>query len=95
MWPAHVSVFPPHFLSHLIFPSLVQKLIPHLDRHLALPLLNHLTELDTPIFPLEQLQKAQYELAKGTNMIDYAEQLAGVVGETGQGESILNIVFDE
>lgn len=34
-----------------------QKLIPHLDRHLAIPLLNHLS--DIAIYPAEQLAKAQ------------------------------------
>jgi hypothetical protein len=37
----------------------VQTLIPNLDRHLALALLNHLTELDTPLYAIEELQKAQ------------------------------------
>ncbi|KAK6906317.1 eukaryotic translation initiation factor 3 subunit E [Kwoniella mangroviensis CBS 8507] len=53
--------------------DLTQKLIPHLDRHLAIPLLNHLS--DIAIFPAEQLAKAQYDLVKGTNMVDYVEQL--------------------
>ncbi|WWD20809.1 eukaryotic translation initiation factor 3 subunit E [Kwoniella shandongensis] len=53
--------------------DLTQKLIPHLDRHLAIPLLNHLS--DIAIFPAEQLAKAQYDLAKGTNMVDYIEGL--------------------
>lgn len=64
--------------------------MPHLDRHLALPLLNHLTELDTPLFPVEQITKAQYDLAKGTNMIDYVQQLAeqvkGMPGVENSGE---------
>jgi translation initiation factor 3 subunit E len=38
-----------------------------------------LAELDPVIYPVEQVQKAQYELAKGTNLIDYAEQLADQV----------------
>lgn len=63
--------------------DLTQTLIPYLDRHLALPLLNHLTELDPPVFDLNQVQKAQYDLAKGTNMIDYAEQLGQQVKAAG------------
>lgn len=63
-------------MSEFVQYDLTQTLIPHLDRHLALALLNHLTELDTPLYSIEQLQKAQYELVKGTNMIDYAKQLA-------------------
>ncbi|KAL7420863.1 eukaryotic translation initiation factor 3 subunit E [Cryptotrichosporon argae] len=50
--------------------DLTQKLIPHLDRHLAIPLLDHLADVGT--FPAEQVSKAQYELVKGTNMVDYA-----------------------
>ncbi|KZS96041.1 eukaryotic translation initiation factor 3, subunit 6 [Sistotremastrum niveocremeum HHB9708] len=50
--------------------DLTQKMVPFLDRHLAFPLLAHLSE--TGLFPDEQVRAAQYELAKGTNMIDYA-----------------------
>ena len=50
--------------------DLSQTLIPYLDRHLAFPLLAHLTE--TALFPEDQVRAAQYELAKGTNMVDYA-----------------------
>ncbi|KIJ53523.1 hypothetical protein M422DRAFT_64535 [Sphaerobolus stellatus SS14] len=53
--------------------DLTQTVIPYLDRHLAFPLLTHLTE--TSIFPVEQLIKAQYELTKGTNMVDYSVNL--------------------
>ena len=34
-----------------------QILIPHLDRHLAIPLLTHLSE--TSLFPAEQVARAQ------------------------------------
>jgi translation initiation factor 3 subunit E len=37
--------------------DLTAKLIPYLDRHLAIPLLSHLT--DTGLFPAQQLAKAQ------------------------------------
>lgn len=50
--------------------DLTQKIIPYLDRHLAFPLLDYLYE--TNAFPEEQLWAAQYQLAQGTNMIDYA-----------------------
>ncbi|TIC48208.1 hypothetical protein E3Q05_04290 [Wallemia mellicola] len=53
--------------------DLTTRLIPFLDRHLALPLLNYLTDLD--IYNQNQLQSAQYELVKGTNMVDYASQI--------------------
>jgi len=49
--------------------DLTQRLIPYLDRHLAFPLLSFLLEND--IFPSDQIIKAQYELAKETNMVDY------------------------
>ncbi|EJD45672.1 eukaryotic translation initiation factor 3, subunit 6 [Auricularia subglabra TFB-10046 SS5] len=53
--------------------DLTQTIIPYLDRHLALPLLAHLVE--TGVFPAEQVRQAQYEVAKGTNMVDYAVSL--------------------
>ncbi|KAG1905511.1 eIF3 subunit 6 N terminal domain-containing protein [Suillus fuscotomentosus] len=53
--------------------DLSKTIIPYLDRHLAFPLLAHLVE--TSLFPVEQVQAAQYELAKGTNMLDYAVSL--------------------
>lgn len=53
--------------------DLSKTIIPYLDRHLAFPLLAHLVE--TSLFPVEQVQAAQYELAKGTNMVDYAISL--------------------
>jgi translation initiation factor 3 subunit E len=53
--------------------DLSKTIIPYLDRHLAFPLLAHLTEIS--IFPIEEVQAAQYELAKGTNMVDYAVNL--------------------
>ncbi|KAF7790196.1 hypothetical protein EIP86_001148 [Pleurotus ostreatoroseus] len=53
--------------------DLTQTIIPYCDRHLVFPLLAHLVEND--FFPTEQVQAAQYELAKGTNMVDYAVSL--------------------
>lgn len=53
--------------------DLSKTIIPYLDRHLAFPLLARLSE--TLLFPVEQVQAAQYELAKGTNMVDYAVSL--------------------
>nr|ODN96774.1 eukaryotic translation initiation factor 3 subunit E [Cryptococcus depauperatus CBS 7855] len=58
--------------------DLTQKLIPHLDRHLAIPLLTHLYEIE--LYPADQLVKAQYDLAKGTNMVDYVEQFHAQLG---------------
>jgi translation initiation factor 3 subunit E len=53
--------------------DLSKTIIPYLDRHLVFPLLAHLVEVS--IFPAEDVQAAQYELAKGTNMVDYAVAL--------------------
>ena len=53
--------------------DLSKTLIPYLDRHLSFPLLAHLGE--TGLFPAEEVTIAQYELAKGTNMFDYAKSL--------------------
>ncbi|KAJ3833713.1 eukaryotic translation initiation factor 3 subunit 6 [Lentinula raphanica] len=53
--------------------DLSKTLIPYLDRHLSFPLLAHLVE--TGVFPADEVQVAQYELAKGTNMFDYAVSL--------------------
>ena len=53
--------------------DLTAKLIPHLDRHLAFPLLDH--HYESNLFPEEQIWVAQYELAQGTNMIDFAQEI--------------------
>lgn len=53
--------------------DLSKKIISYLDRHLAFPLLAHLAE--TNIFAVSDVQVAEYELAKGTNMFDYAQSL--------------------
>ncbi|KAF9447013.1 eukaryotic translation initiation factor 3, subunit 6, partial [Macrolepiota fuliginosa MF-IS2] len=53
--------------------DLSKTVIPYLDRHLSFPLLTHLSE--TQLFPVEEVTQAQYELAKGTNMFDYAVTL--------------------
>lgn len=45
----------------LLTPS--QKLIPQLDRHLAIPLVNYLA--DSEIFPAAQVTKAQCVLMRG------------------------------
>ena len=53
--------------------DLSQKIIPYLDRHLAFPLLAYLTE--TGLFSAEEVQVAQFELARKTNMVDFAVNL--------------------
>lgn len=63
--------------------DLTKTIIPYLDRHLVFPLLNHL--LETSLFPVEDVISAQYELAKSTNMVDYAVGLyAQVNGEDAE-----------
>lgn len=53
--------------------DLLQKLIPHLDRHLVFPLLEFISsqEDEAP----EEITKAKYELLKQTNMTDYVANL--------------------
>lgn len=53
--------------------DLTRNLVPNLDKHLAFPLLDHLYESN--LFPEEQIWSAQYELAQGTNMIDFAQEI--------------------
>ena len=53
--------------------DLTRTIIPYLDRHLVFPLLTHLHE--SALFAPEQVAAAQYELAKGTNMVDYIVSL--------------------
>ncbi|KAI9452791.1 eukaryotic translation initiation factor 3 subunit 6 [Lactarius psammicola] len=53
--------------------DLTKTIIPYLDRHLVFPLLTHLQE--SGLFGQEQVAAAQYELAKGTNMVDYIVSL--------------------
>jgi len=53
--------------------DLSKTIIPYLDRHLVFPLLAHLEEI--PIFPKTEVNIAQYELARGTTMFDYAVSL--------------------
>ena len=53
--------------------DLTSTIIPYLDRHLVFPLLSHLHE--NGLFASEQVAAAQYELAKGTNMVDYIVSL--------------------
>ncbi|KAJ7590918.1 eukaryotic translation initiation factor 3 subunit 6 [Mycena floridula] len=53
--------------------DLSTTIISYLDRHLAFPLLAHL--VDQGLYPQAEVEAAQYELAMGTNMFDYAENL--------------------
>lgn len=67
------KTLPPIFYQKMAEYDLTKTIIPYLDRHFAFPLLAHLVETET--FPVEEVQAAQYELAKGTNMVDYAVNL--------------------
>lgn len=49
--------------------DLTSSLISNLDRHLALPLIDHLD--DRNAFPHEELLQAKLELLKSTNMVNY------------------------
>jgi len=49
--------------------DLTRTIFPYLDRRLVFPLLSHLHE--SGLFSPEQVATAQYELAKGANMVDY------------------------
>ncbi|KAI9659243.1 MAG: eukaryotic translation initiation factor 3 subunit E [Trizodia sp. TS-e1964] len=53
--------------------DLLPKLIPHLDRHLILPLLEFIGEQDNNPFP--DIKRTKYELFKQTNMTDYVAHL--------------------
>jgi translation initiation factor 3 subunit E len=53
--------------------DLTKTIIPYLDRHLVFPLLTHLHE--SGLFASDHVAAAQYELAKGTNMVDYIVSL--------------------
>lgn len=60
--------------------DLTQKLIPYLDRHLCFPLLTFLSE--SKLYPDErEILRAQYELAKETNMVDYYTGLWSALNE--------------
>jgi len=69
----HVQVFDFADINEMAEYDLSKTIIPYLDRHLAFPLLAHLRE--TSLFPTDEVIAAQYALAKGTNMFDYASTL--------------------
>lgn len=54
--------------------DLTRKIIPYIDRHLAIPLLERLAN-DTSLFPQAEILLAQYELSNGTNMLDWTAKL--------------------
>ncbi len=70
--------------------DLTKTIIPYLDRHLVFPLLTHLQENGS--FGQDQVAAAQYELAKGTNMVDYIVSLYELLNpdsEVPEGEKWL------
>ena len=70
LWLCHQNL---HSTTTMAEYDLSKTIIPYLDRHLSFPLLAHLAEIS--IFPVEEVHVAQYELARGTNMFDYAVSL--------------------
>jgi len=73
--------------------DLTRTIIPYLDRHLVFPLLTHLHE--SGLFAPEQVATAQYELAKGTNMVDYIVSLYEQLNdsEAPQGVKLLGFLL--
>ncbi|PWN40256.1 eukaryotic translation initiation factor 3 subunit E [Ceraceosorus guamensis] len=53
--------------------DLTPTVLKYVDRHLAFPLLSHMAS--TEQYKQDDIAKAQYELAKGTSMVDYALML--------------------
>jgi translation initiation factor 3 subunit E len=53
--------------------DLLQKVIPHFDRHLVFPLLEFRSSQETET--AEEMTKTKYELLKPTNMTDYVANL--------------------
>ena len=53
--------------------DLTARFLQHVDRHLGIPMLQHLAE--TGLFQESDLLKAQFELAKGTSMVGFTEEL--------------------
>ncbi|CAO1620476.1 unnamed protein product [Parajaminaea phylloscopi] len=53
--------------------DLTSTLLKYVDRHLGFPLLSHLSS--TELFNPKDIARAQYELARGTSMVDYTEHL--------------------
>lgn len=68
---AHDDIY--RILTKMAEYDLSKTIIPYLDRHLTFPILAHLAE--TELFPESEVQIAQFELAKGTNMFTYAASL--------------------
>jgi translation initiation factor 3 subunit E len=71
--------------------DITQLLLPNLDRHLCVPLLDNLVNKN--LASQDEVSRAKYELIKSTNMIDYLVELkreieeeGGSVQETDQGE---------
>lgn len=62
------------------------RVLPHLDRHLALPVLQFLEEQD--VYPKAELLQAKYDLLRPTNMVHYVESLRlELEGKTEKSDS--------
>jgi translation initiation factor 3 subunit E len=65
--------------EHLAKYDLTSRMTPHLDRHLAFPILNFLGE--TGIYKKEDITRAEIALLVDTNMIDFAVDKYGLINE--------------
>lgn len=59
--------------------DLTPSLLPHLDRHLVLPLLDFLEANETHSH--DEILRAKYDLMKVTNMVNYVLELKRELGE--------------
>jgi translation initiation factor 3 subunit E len=64
--------------------DLTQRLLPHLDRHLCLPLLDFLEQ--TGQYTHQDLLQAKLEILQSTNMVNYIAQLDKEL-DNGNGNS--------
>jgi len=65
--------------AELVQYDLSMKMVPFLDRHLIFPVFNFLQE--TGLYKQEAIQRAQLQLLAETNMIDWAIETYGLMGE--------------
>lgn len=80
---APVGAAPASSAAAIKSTDLTAKLIPHLDRHLVLPLLDFLESRGA--YSHEQVLKAKYDLMHPTNMVNYVLELKREID--GESES--------
>ena len=66
--------------------ELTSQLLPHLDRHLVLPLLDFLESRGT--YSHEDVLKAKYDLLKPTNMVTYVLGLKREIEGTSEDAEV-------